>query len=166
MDAGVRSHSCCCKSHFTPAVKNPNKLTGHQAVLGWSHFSGMSSVPYVRRIDLCSYLCRKSFGMPSAPSCHSLPPEALPWLVTAEETSLSSAGADEVGMAHRSAAAERVGPPEVSARGWWEGWAAGPACSQMETVKAQMGEGTKAPFFFLRVWAETIQGWNEDCLSA
>lgn len=107
---------------------------------------------------LCSYLSRKSPSTPSAPSCGSLPPEALPWLVTAEETSLSSAGAGEVGMAHRSAAAERVGPPEVSARGWWEGWAAGPACSQLERVKAQMGEGTKAPFSFLRVRAETIQG--------
>lgn len=69
--------------------------------------------------------------------------------MTAEETSLSSAEAGEVGMAHRSAAAERVGPPEASARGWWEGWAAGLACSQLERVKAQMGEGTKAPFFFL-----------------
>lgn len=116
--------------------------------------------------DLCSYLFRESPSMPSAPSCHSLPPEALPWLVTAEETSLSSAGAGEVGMAHRSAAAERVGPPEASARVWWEGWAAGPACSQLERVKAQMGEGTKAPFFFLRVRAETTQGWNRDCLSA
>lgn len=103
---------------------------------------------------------------PSAPSRHSLPPEALPWLVTAEETLLSSAVAGEVGMAHRSAAAERAGPPEGSARGWWEGWAAGPACSQLERVKAQMGEGTKAPFSFLRVWAETIQGWNGDFLSA
>lgn len=58
--------------------------------------------------------------MPSGPSCHSLPPEASPWLVTEEGTSLSSAGADEVGMARRSAAAGKVGPPEVSAQGWWE----------------------------------------------
>lgn len=56
--------------------------------------------------------------MPSAPSCHSLPPEASPWLVTEEGTSLSSAGAGEVGMARRSAAAGKVGPPEVSAQGW------------------------------------------------
>lgn len=58
--------------------------------------------------------------MPSAPSYHSLPPEALPWLVTEGGTSLSSAGEGEVGMARRSAAVERVGPPEVSAQGWWE----------------------------------------------
>lgn len=79
-------------------------------------------------------------------------------MVTEEETSLSSAGVGEVGMAGRSAAAGRGGPPEVFVQGWWEGWAAGLACFQSERVKARMGEGTKAPFFFLRVWREIIEG--------
>lgn len=53
-------------------------------------------------------------------------------------------------MARRSAAAGRGEPPKGSAQGWWEGWAAGVACSQKWRVKAQAGEGTKAPFSSLR----------------
>lgn len=75
---------------------------------------------------------------------------ASSWLVTEEETSPSSAGAGEVGRAGRFAAEGRAEPPEGSAQGWWEGWAAGAACSQKSRVKAQAGEETKALFFSLR----------------
>jgi hypothetical protein len=71
-------------------------------------------------------------------------------LVTEEGTSLSSAGVGEVCTAHRSAAVGRAEPPEGSALGWWEDWAVGEACSQKSRVKAQAGEGTKAPFFSLK----------------
>lgn len=65
-------------------------------------------------------------------------------------TSPSSAGVGEVGTARRFAAGGRDEPPEGSAWGWWEGWAAGAACSQASRVKAQVGEEAKAPFFSLR----------------
>lgn len=84
---------------------------------------------------------------------------ALSWLVTEEGMSLSSAGVDEVGTAHRFAAGGRVEPLEGSARGWWEGWAVGAACSQKSRVKAQVGEETKAPFFSLK-GVEGNRGWN------
>lgn len=73
--------------------------------------------------------------------------------------SLSSAGVDEVGTAHRFAAGGRVEPPEGSARGWWEGWTVGVACSQKLRVKAQADEETKAPFFSLK-HVEANKGWN------
>lgn len=73
--------------------------------------------------------------------------------------SLSSAGVDEVGTAHRFAAGGRVEPPEGSAQDWWEGWAVGVACSQESRVKAQAGEETKAPFFSLRVM-DRNKGWD------
>lgn len=85
-------------------------------------------------------------GQRSAPSPQYSPLWAWSWLVTEGGTSPSSAGAGEVGTARRFAAGGRVEPPEGSARGWWEGWAAGAACSQRSRVKAQAGEEAKAPF--------------------
>lgn len=79
--------------------------------------------------------------------------------MTEAGTSPSSAGAGEVGTARRFAAGGRVEPPEGSAQGWWEGWAAGAACSQRSRVKAQAGEEAKAPFFSLR-GVEGSKGWN------
>lgn len=70
--------------------------------------------------------------------------------MTEAGTSPSSAGVGEVGTARRFAAGGRVEPPEGSAQGWLEGWAAGVACSQRSRVKAQAGEEAKAPSFSLR----------------
>ena len=89
-------------------------------------------------------------GQRSAPSPQYSPLWAWSWLVTEGGMSPSSAGAGEVGTARRFAAGGRVEPPEGSAQGWWEGWAAGAACSQRSRVKAQAGEEAKAPFFSLR----------------
>lgn len=85
---------------------------------------------------------------------------ALSWWVTGGGTSLSSAGADEVGRACRSAVGGRVGPPEGSAQGWWEGWAAGVAWSLWSRlrVKAQAGELTKAPSSSLGVGTKHTMG--------
>lgn len=95
----------------------------------------------------------------SAPGHQYLRLWALSWLVTEAGMSPSSAGVGEVGRARKFAAVGRAEPPEGSAQGWWEGWAAGAACSQKSRGKAQAGEETKALFFSLR-GMEGNKGWD------